>query len=96
MLVNKSNKPLESADVDDFIIKVADFGLAHFVDDNSILSVTTLAGTPMYMAPEVKKIEGKHVEYTKKGDIWSTGLIMLECFWSTAEFYVSYTSVQKK
>ena len=86
MLVNKSNK--KRPGVDDFIIKVADFGLAHFVDDESIFS-EDLCDTPMYIAPEVKEIDG-HVKYTKKVDIWSTGLAMLECFWSTAEFHVSY------
>ena len=89
MLV-KSNKKLECPGVDDFIIKVADFGLAHFVDDQSILSTSTFCGTPMYIAPEVKETNGQKVKYTKQGDIWSMGIIMLECFWSTAEFSVSY------
>uniref|UniRef100_A0A914CHM1 Protein kinase domain-containing protein n=1 Tax=Acrobeloides nanus TaxID=290746 RepID=A0A914CHM1_9BILA len=57
LLVNKSNKLLECAGVDDFIIKVADFGLAHFVDDQSILSTSTFCGTPMYIAPEGSSLD---------------------------------------
>jgi serine/threonine protein kinase len=73
------------ADLDDFILKIADFGLSTFMDDKPY--VDTLAGTFIYRAPEVKPINGV-VKYDKKADMWSLGLIMLECFLSTREFYV--------
>lgn len=51
-------------------VKLIDFGLSkRSKDKNSVLS--TIAGTPYYMAPEV--LEG---EYNYKCDIWSMGVLM--------------------
>ncbi len=51
-------------------LKIIDFGLSkRSRDKNSLLS--TIAGTPYYMAPEV--LEG---EYNYKCDIWSLGVLM--------------------
>ena len=54
--------------------KLADFGLARHVQefDNSLLQ--TIAGTPLYMAPQILK----KTPYTTKCDIWSTGIIFYE------------------
>ena len=51
-------------------LKLIDFGLSkRSKDKNSHLS--TIAGTPYYMAPEV--LEG---DYNYKCDIWSLGVLM--------------------
>ena len=51
-------------------IKLTDFGLSRASDD-----LTTLCGTPLYLAPEVYK-KGS---YTPAVDIWSLGVVAFEC-----------------
>jgi calcium-dependent protein kinase len=50
--------------------KLIDFGLSKRVSSN-FSTMTTIAGTPYYMAPEV--IDG---DYTSQCDIWSLGVLM--------------------
>ncbi|GJN00045.1 hypothetical protein PR202_ga17194 [Eleusine coracana subsp. coracana] len=55
--------------------KVADFGLSRFFDDNKThTNATILTGSIGYMAPEYIY---KH-EITKKADIYSLGVIIIE------------------
>lgn len=51
-------------------VKLIDFGLSKAVA-NKHSTLTTIAGTPYYMAPEV--IDS---DYTSQCDIWSLGVIM--------------------
>jgi len=51
------------------IIKIADFGLARFLQGEL---ATTACGTPGYVAPEI--LEG--VGYGKEVDYWSIGVIL--------------------
>ena len=60
--------------------KLADFGLAKYVDkisdpDDPFIEQMqeTVCGTLMYMAPEIYKRQ-----YTSASDIWCCGLIFLE------------------
>ncbi|KAJ3360590.1 Serine/threonine-protein kinase 33 [Kappamyces sp. JEL0680] len=53
----------------DLQIKMADFGLACYTD--SIYQVDNIAGTPMYMAPEIVQKLG----YNHSCDIWSIGVM---------------------
>jgi len=55
-------------------IKVADFGYAAQLI-KSANARKTVCGTPYWMAPEL--IQGH--EYTQKVDIWSLGVMMIEC-----------------
>ena len=57
--------------------KLADFGIAKLLDDRVLgnMFTSTVAGTPIYMAPEVLKGE----KYTDTADMWSLGGIM--SFW---------------
>ena len=50
-------------------VRLIDFGLSKASRDNRQL--TTVAGTPYYMAPEV--LEGS---YGKKADIWAVGVLL--------------------
>lgn len=51
-------------------IKLIDFGLSRRVSDK-YTTMTTIAGTPFYMAPEV--LDG---EYDSQCDIWSLGVLL--------------------
>jgi len=63
-------------------IKICDFGLSILADQNSLIS--TMCGSPMYMAPEVIK----HEEYTIKADLWSCGVILYEMFYGVHPYPV--------
>ncbi len=51
------------------IIKITDFGLARFVENEL---ATTACGTPNYVAPEIINGQG----YNKEVDYWSIGVII--------------------
>jgi serine/threonine-protein kinase ULK/ATG1 len=54
--------------------KIADFGLAKHVEEYDSCLLQTIAGTPLYMAPQLLK----KIAYTTKCDIWSSGVIFYE------------------
>jgi len=59
-------------------IKISDFGLARFVDENFYMR--TLCGTLTYAAPEVTNImKNKEGKYTIAVDMWSCGVILFVC-----------------
>jgi len=69
-IVHRDIKPENIMIGGDNELKIIDFGLSkRSKDKNATLS--TIAGTPYYMAPEV--LEG---EYNYKCDIWSLGVLM--------------------
>lgn len=53
-------------------IRVADFGFARFLNENSFAA--TQLGTPLYMAPEIFNNE----TYSYKADVWSLGVLSYE------------------
>lgn len=62
---------LNSHDKKETLIKITDFGLSKFFDNNPVMK--TFCGTQNYLAPEVLKGDGK---YTNKIDNWSLGVIL--------------------
>jgi calcium-dependent protein kinase len=60
---------LESKNLDNLEVKIADFGFSCVFDPHDGLK--TVLGSPLYMAPELVKAEG----YDSKVDIWSIGVI---------------------
>lgn len=62
------------------IIKISDFGLARFVQEEL---ATTACGTPGYIAPEI--VEGKG--YGKEVDYWSIGIILYIMLCGFPPFY---------
>ncbi|GMM33043.1 serine/threonine protein kinase [Saccharomycopsis crataegensis] len=54
------------------ILKVADFGFARFLPNQTLAE--TLCGSPLYMAPEIL---GYH-KYNAKADLWSVGAVLYE------------------
>ena len=70
--IHRDIKPENLFLTKDFTIKVGDFGIAKELNDKNFTN--TLAGTPLYMAPEI--IYG--YPYNNKVDIWSFGCIIYE------------------
>lgn len=66
----KPENLLLQSDVDDSLVKIADFGFAKKVYAPN--SLTTQCGTPGYVAPEI--LEG--TAYDERADMWSVGVIL--------------------
>jgi serine/threonine protein kinase len=67
--IKLQNILLDSKDMDNINIKIADFGFAKHIPLGEKLDLK--CGTPNYMAPEL--IRG--LEYEFEVDIWATGVI---------------------
>lgn len=75
---------------------MGDFGLAREVEGFNSSLLKTIAGTPLYMAPQILRKQ----RYTTKCDIWSVGVIFYELLtgrlpWfapSEKELYVNITT----
>eukprot|EP00201_Polytomella_parva_P007314 CAMPEP_0175075824 /NCGR_PEP_ID=MMETSP0052_2-20121109/22298_1 /TAXON_ID=51329 ORGANISM="Polytomella parva, Strain SAG 63-3" /NCGR_SAMPLE_ID=MMETSP0052_2 /ASSEMBLY_ACC=CAM_ASM_000194 /LENGTH=376 /DNA_ID=CAMNT_0016344719 /DNA_START=95 /DNA_END=1225 /DNA_ORIENTATION=- len=61
-------------DNDDAPIKIADFGLSKFFSPETVLS--TMCGSPQYVAPEVLGVGDGLKEYSPAVDMWSVGVIL--------------------
>ncbi|ORX70497.1 Pkinase-domain-containing protein, partial [Linderina pennispora] len=64
------------ADKEQLRIKLADFGLAKIVGEQTFMK--TVCGTPMYVAPEVLKVRTQG-EYDRQVDMWSLGVVLYIC-----------------
>eukprot|EP00698_Gefionella_okellyi_P011845 TRINITY_DN3150_c0_g1_i1.p1 TRINITY_DN3150_c0_g1~~TRINITY_DN3150_c0_g1_i1.p1 ORF type:complete len:732 (-),score=127.15 TRINITY_DN3150_c0_g1_i1:942-3137(-) len=71
-IVHRDFKSLNLLVSEDFTVKVADFGLARFVNRHA--SMTQEIGTPHWTAPEV--LTRQH--YSEKADVYSYGITMWE------------------
>ena len=71
-VIHRDLKPENIFISDDYQIKIGDFGISKILDGTSY--ATTMAGTLLYMAPEIVK----GIKYTNKIDIWSLGCILYE------------------
>lgn len=67
-------------------VKLADFGIVsqrEVQDDETSLQMNaTVIGTTRYMSPE--RLQGK--PYTMSSDVWSLGLVLLECLLGASPF----------
>jgi fused-like protein len=62
-------------------IKLCDFGFARYMSYKTEV-LTSLKGTPLYMAPEVVQEQ----PYTHTADLWSLGVILYELSTGTPPF----------
>ncbi len=62
--------------------RLADFGIARLVDEASLTMTGTTLGTAAYMAPE----QLEHHAVGTAADVWSLGVILLECLTGTRVF----------
>lgn len=72
-IVHRDIKPenilLESKSIDDFTIKITDFGFSKLYDPTEGMKDTL--GSPLYMAPEIIKKR----PYDSSVDIWAIGIM---------------------
>mgnify|MGYP006114861495 FL=1 len=84
-IVHRDIKPenllLQSKDLGITSLKIADFGLARLLQENSMASTT--CGTPGYVAPEVLMQQ----PYGKECDYWSIGVVTFILLSGTPPFY---------
>ncbi|KAK4059226.1 hypothetical protein Trihar35433_11113 [Trichoderma harzianum] len=68
------------ADEKNLVIKISDFGLAKIIGPGTEKWewVTTLCGTPSYVAPEILATDSKR-KYGFPVDIWSSGVVLYIC-----------------
>ncbi len=60
------------------VAKISDFGASRVMTPNGG-TVRNLAGTPLYMAPEIGANILKETDYDSKVDMWSIGVVLFEC-----------------
>jgi calcium-dependent protein kinase len=63
-------------------VKLADFGLAKYVDNYGSSMLRSCVGSPLYMAPQVLMKKA----YTTKCDIWSLGVLYFEMLFKEFPF----------
>jgi serine/threonine-protein kinase len=80
-IIHRDIKPANIMVMEDFRVKVMDFGIAHF--KSSSMTQTGIAmGTPNYISPE--QLKGKEV--TPSSDIFSLGVVLYELLTHTKPF----------
>ena len=72
-VVHRDLKP-ENILINDGLYKLADFGLARYVDNVRKDVLKSAVGTPLYMSPQIHY----QAAYSSKSEIWSIGLIYYE------------------
>jgi hypothetical protein len=74
-VVHRDVKPGNLLVARDGQVKLADFGIASLADVSSLTVTGTTLGTAAYMAPE----QLQHHQVGPAADVWSLGLVLLEC-----------------
>jgi len=84
-IVHRDIKPenllLEDKDIADSVVKIADFGLARYVNSEQL--ATTQCGTPGYVAPEIISQE----PYGAQCDFWSLAVVLFIMLSGTPPFF---------
>jgi calcium/calmodulin-dependent protein kinase I len=89
-IVHRDLKPenlIYASPDDDAVLKLADFGLAQIVEDETMMRAA--CGTPGYVAPEIVK----SIPYNSKVDVWSCGVILYILLCGFPPFYEDSTQL---
>ena len=81
-ILHRDLKPQNILLTNEYNIKITDFGFAKQIEKNTL--ITTLCGSPMYMAPEIINKQ----DYDIKSDLWSVGIILYEMVYGHVPFNV--------
>uniref|UniRef100_A0A0R3RXF8 Protein kinase domain-containing protein n=1 Tax=Elaeophora elaphi TaxID=1147741 RepID=A0A0R3RXF8_9BILA len=68
------------------IAKISDFGISRMLNDEDYKSLSTVAGTLYYMAPEVGANILRTHEYGHEVDVWSLGCVFYQCVMGKVPF----------
>ena len=79
--IKPENLLFSSKDMSKSVLKISDFGLARFVEED--VFATTTCGTPGYVAPEVLK----QMPYKEPCDFWSVGVVLFILLSGSPPFY---------
>ena len=83
-VIHRDMKPQNILLGADNTIKLCDFGFARAMS-NSTVVLTSIKGTPLYMAPELVQEQ----PYNHTVDLWSLGIILYELFVGSPPFYTT-------
>jgi serine/threonine protein kinase len=80
--VSPANILLPTAQSSGVAAKLTDLGIARLVDDGKVTATGSVMGTASYMSPE----QAQGVPLTPASDVYSLGLVLLECLTGRREF----------
>eukprot|EP00939_MAST-03C_sp_MAST-3C-sp1_P005186 g5186.t1 len=83
-VIHRDMKPQNILICPNGTVKLCDFGFARVMSHQTIV-LTSIKGTPLYMAPEV--VQEKPYDHT--ADLWSLGVILYELFVGQPPFYTN-------
>jgi len=91
-VIHRDLKPQNILIGTDRVVKVCDFGFARSLSQSSLV-MTSIKGTPLYMAPELVQEQ----PYDRTVDLWSVGVILYELYVGQPPFYTNsiYSLIQK-
>ena len=79
-IMHRDLKPQNILITDEYTLKITDFGLARYFQNDNLIS--TICGSPMYMSPEI--LQKKN--YNIKSDLWSVGIILYQMLYGKVPF----------
>jgi len=83
-VIHRDMKPQNILICPNGVVKLCDFGFARVMSQQTVV-LTSIKGTPLYMAPEVVKEK----PYDHTADLWSMGVILYELYVGQPPFYTN-------
>jgi len=83
-IIHRDMKPQNILICQNGVVKLCDFGFARAMSSNTLV-LTSIKGTPLYMAPELVKEQ----PYNNSVDLWSLGVILYELFVGQPPFFTN-------
>ena len=84
-VVHRDIKP-ENVLLDGDLLRLADFGIARIAHGTSLTRMTSLVGTPDYMAPEL----AEQSSATPQSDLYAVGVLLYECLAGVRPFRAAH------